>query len=529
MLLVGLCAGATAGGIIGWERGKIAGKEGSAGVIEAAVNGAAFPPQRHATSRGATSQETDEATDSAPSSQALADRILLMGKGKWDEDLALSLMATMTETELTAFLARISSIKETKSRLAMKEAAYRAWARIHPEAALASAGGEPPGSDRMLAIGAVFGEWATQNSKQALARAEGQDDVSQRNLALRSVINGWARTNQEEALNYLDNHRELPGVSQLIAAALQPNFDDLAQVDYEKQADLARRYTANGRLDDAASGIVGMWAMEDPAAALAWVGKVESAAERAGLVRSIYESWSGTDILAALQSAASLNDTDARDDSIKAIVSNWMQRDPLSALDYVLKSGSTPLLQQMANQSHSLVNVLTGREMGAFLNQIPEGSIRQSMLTNLVSTLAGNGDYVRAVEMVKLTADPQQRGTALFEVARSWSQNEPAEVEAWIRDFPASPERDAAMAGYIPTVAALSIPDALSWADTLQDEGARLTAQLNIAYQWMRKSPAEAETWMTRSAFKDADREKVRNAAARGSTTIFISPTTSMP
>jgi len=528
---VGLAAGAAVGGMIGWERAVARGAAEKALTISAVASsggsdgsGGAPVPGAAGTEKGGGAGAEDAKKDGdAAVVKTPQERLLGMVNGKWDIDTANGLLDTLSENELADVIAQATSRKGQKFASSLKYAAYRAWTRKHPEAALAYAKKESgTQQEKMNFQNSVLSEWALQDGNAALKQAMGLDSPGQRSSGTQRVIQNWASKDQKAVLEYLTDHPELPGMSQLMYYAFSSTRSGNGKVDYAQQMALMDEFVSGGTKVNVMSSTMTNWATEDPAAALAYALKLPAGAQQAEAMESVYQSWAGADLQGAMRSAEGIADPQVKAKALEGIYNQWLQADPLAAVDSMVKSGSPALMETLSNRSYMFYSVLTEQETTDLVNRLPEGNDKQQVINNLIGRSTSDGDYSRSVDMIKLLPDASQRENSLFNVASQWGNAEPAEVEAWIKDIPQSAERDAVVAGYVASLAQTDLATATTWMETLPDGSKKQGAKMNIAYMWMRTAPADAEAWMVAQGLNESDIANVKSAAARGSKTTFI-------
>lgn len=210
----------------------------------------------------------------------------------------------------------------------------------------------------------------------------------------------------------------------------------------------------------------------------------------------------------AIELAESLGHTAAEKAAwIQLIVKQWADQDPGNAWDWVARpnnslANSSLLTVVMDSMAASNPDMLIGKITDALVVDDKSGSLlaAQNVTTLGLQAVVRSGNIDLAKSAVEAWAnDPSKPkvGEAAFDiVAMGMDQKEPANIGAWLRSFPASPERDGAINSLAYNWGKEDPVAALHWAQNLAPEEGQPNAVSRVFGEWIQDDPAKATNWL---------------------------------
>lgn len=101
----------------------------------------------------------------------------------------------------------------------------------------------------------------------------------------------------------------------------------------------------------------------------------------------------------------------------------------------------------------------------------------------------------------------EARNAAVSAAFARWLKFDREAAENWIRKTTLSHALDPAVGVYARTLAAVSPPEAIAWAERIRDEDLRVRSLTNIGRIWLRRDPGAARTWLAQSELPEAARQ----------------------
>jgi RNA polymerase sigma factor (sigma-70 family) len=227
-------------------------------------------------------------------------------------------------------------------------------------------------------------------------------------------------------------------------------------------------------------------------------------------------------------------DDHRRDQLLASAVRHIADRDPRAALEFVIAHPDPRgQLSQMAMDAAAqewAAKDLAGALQWAYGWQGPK------LLTDQVWKAAGRQSEEEILRITASAPDAAMRDYALQHIALEAAAREPekalhlmthlpdesrhtayerygairagesvVKTSEWLVDLPASPDKDAAIAGFAPVLAKSEPDAAVIWAASIQDEAARSELVRQLGSAWIGRSPNAARTWIEQSEHLTAD------------------------
>lgn len=250
------------------------------------------------------------------------------------------------------------------------------------------------------------------------------------------------------------------------------------------------------------------WAMGSPDEALAWLGEQEENPQNmiytSGVISGLAKSDPAkateflntipednqmrgryVDILAAEQAklgmdeatswAEGLDDEGLRSDAFEDLANRFTQQDPAKAGEWIA-------------------------------SRADEAWAKDAVVE--VADEWAEQDPAAAVEWAHTLPEDSQLG-AMSAALKEWTESDPTTASEYLADMEASPVRDQAVAGFTDQLAREDPQSAVTWAETIQDEGTRVEALTDAARAWMRQDQEAATAWLQSSGLPAEAQQKV--------------------
>ncbi len=192
-------------------------------------------------------------------------------------------------------------------------------------------------------------------------------------------------------------------------------------------------------------------------------------------------------IQSALTFLEGLTDDKASRWGIARMAQHWAKYDPEAALAWVFSLGEDGTRDRFSRTSGYAI-------------------LGPSAMTAALRGWASKDPHAAASWALQFTGD--QRDTAVEWVFYEWNATGDAQkMASWLNQFPADPALDGAVNVIVGPIARTDPESAITWADSIFDEGKRLSAYLKIATHWTENGGIEeVETWA-----QGIEEEKSRN------------------
>ncbi len=424
----------------------------------------------------------------------------------------------LSVSELQTALGLLTSMPKSSERDSLRSVLFQAWAKKDAAAAWKAALAESKPKDEE-SLSAVASELAKAHPEMVMGMAMGLGKGAIRTEALRSALEEWGRNDLPGALAYLSKHPGLPVPYWTVGQAV----GELADKDPVQAAKLVAGLSDMQTQRYAISSVLQAWAKTDPNAALDWAQNVPGQGLRRSAITQAISTWGSQDPRAAMEAAQALKDPGLRADAVKSGWASWFQANPDEAMRY-LAGGSADDLAHGAGQGMDIgwiftngASAMTAEEASALLKQLPEGKVRDDIVSSIASHNVWNGQFTQALTLLNNLPDSQSRDSTLQELGSQWGDVNPDAAAAWLRQQPDSSDRDVAVSGFVAALARTDPRGALQWSDTINDDGVKSAALKNILIQWLVSDPAAAGAWMNAStALSDSDKQDLRESAIPG-------------
>jgi len=221
-------------------------------------------------------------------------------------------------------------------------------------------------------------------------------------------------------------------------------------------------FSAEGR-QIAVERIVEEEMLRDPALALKLARESLPAAVATATVKEAWLSWLRSDAPAARAWAESVADPAIKTELQTLLAEQEADKDPTAFLTLAASSGAGTIDSRHISRAISAMNDMTPAEAAAWISRLPG------------TTAPG----------------------VVRDVARSWLERDEQAAWQWVSTQPASPTRDAALAGSVQHwVARNQLDNATAAVGAISDPAVQTSTRLQIATSLYRQNPERAQSWL---------------------------------
>ncbi|MEM8867167.1 MAG: hypothetical protein AAGC73_02760 [Verrucomicrobiota bacterium] len=271
--------------------------------------------------------------------------------------------------------------------------------------------------------------------------------------------------------------------------------------------------------------ILVVWGTNDPIAALTWAetGLMnEPLSSRMDLLESIYEGYAANDPAAAFQTALIQLDAsnpagerlkrEILEEIVEVQVENGQIASAQNAIE-LMETGEMKnrLLRELVDEWASFDPVAASEYVLTLGN---EAGV--SIKTALLSEWAENDPAAAAQWLSTLDDDDPAIARASAEIIRQWTRYDLNASAEWLNSLPQTPELDRAVASYTYRAAEEDPSSAMSWAESISNDGMRTRTMERVAYTWRLSDPEAFEGFLSSSEFTEEQAKALREAEPRG-------------
>ncbi len=402
----------------------------------------------------------------------------------------------------TAALAGIKQVGNADVQSSMGAEILGTMSLTNPQGAMDLLHQMPAGQQSTYALSNILGSWALVDPAAASAAAFNLPATEARNNALASIAGEWAELDPQAALDFANSLPAGRVRERAVQEMMWSSKQDLALI-----ANTISAWPDDNTRNDLIRSLSWNWAMQDPAAALTWIGNIATgrtydqavnyalqkldstaptdaaafigqmadASTRDGAITQLAGAWAQSDLDGALTWAQALPATDgkARGSALNQAMANWETNDPTGAAAYIDQNlRNDPNFNSVANQ---LANKWVAADPSAALawaSSLPPGQAQ----TDSLATIFGNftkADPTSAWAQVQQLPDGEARNKAMGTVVSTWSNQDPAQAAAQLGTLPAGVVLDDATSSVASNWVSQNPADALQWVGTLPAGSAR--------------------------------------------------------
>ena len=396
----------------------------------------------HKSSGGGTRRAPDHSAVSLRLTKSEEDRLLLGDIAAVPFQELYGLLSKRTPEEITKLAEQLQTLPRSPVSDAKVAAFFKAWATLDAKSALADAIASRDARFRRTAIAAVLRN-ADATAASALAHSINDlpaDALSPTDKAsfLDSAVTKWSSLEPVAAAQFLD-------------------------------AIGAKGLDYTGAFNSAAAN----WAMQDPAAALAW----------------------------AQQHPDSYGNL-----AMQGAINGWWQKDPKAAETYVASLPDPSGRQEMAMSFADMLFRSDPAHARQWVSQLQSADARKAANSAIAQSWAQDDPEAATRWAASLPAD--ERRNALGGAARFWAKEDPNAAGDFLNSL-AGPTRDEAIGSFSVILAYEDSALALTWAATISEPSMRQKSEEVIASEWLKQNPAAARDWIQNSFLPEVEKARL--------------------
>ena len=359
------------------------------------------------------------------------------------------LLSKRTPKELAKLAEQLQTLPRTPASEAKIAAFFKTWAAFDANAALASAIALRDTRFRGTAIAAVIRS-ADAIAASALAHSindlpAGALSPSEKKTFVSTAVTKWSSLEPMAAAQFLD--------------AIGARASD----------DMPAFYSAATN-----------WAMQDPAAALAWAQQ--------------HPDGFGN---LAMQGA----------------VNGWWQKDPKAAEAYVASLPDPSGRQEMASSFAGMLFHSDPAHAREWVSQLQSVDARRAGNNAIAQNWARDDPEAATRWAANLPAD--ERGFAVGGATRFWVKEDPKAAGDFLNSLGGA-MRDEAVGSFSGIIAPEDSALALTWAATISDPSMRQKSEEMITSEWLKQNPAAARDWIQNSSLPETEKTRLLGGANPG-------------
>ncbi len=465
------------------------------------------PPDRPGNAKPAASTPDSNPKDSADTKDATPPSLLSSLDDlvqTYDAKTASQLTASLSLAEIQQAIQHLSSVDKA-SASNLRVSLFRAWAGKDPQAAWKAAFPLSAKQGRIQALAAIAAEFAKTNPQAAIDLTMTLARGAARERSLQAAFAVWAENDFQGALAYFQQHSEIPIPTQAFFIALNKLFnrDPLLALELSKN-------TPGG--NSTFFNLLPKLYKKDPQAAIRWVMSQEDPRVHNGAFHTLLRSITADDPRKAMEFLNASNFAGNRTAAEGTIFAALLEKNLPAALDYL---ASNPGLRNFETgtfhwQIISALSNSTSKERAQLLARLPDDEFKFQLMAGYANGIASKGHYPEAVALLNNLPDSKSRDSALHSLGSQWGGSNPVSIANWLNLQPDSTDRDLVVTGFAGNLARNDhAQDAIQWSSAIKDPHLRTIAFKEIAYWWMKKDPAAANTWLQSSTIPASDKEEV--------------------
>ncbi len=333
-----------------------------------------------------------------------------------------------------------------------------------------------------------------------------------------------ASLNQAALLDLLADAFALPADDFRRARMIRELLGKLAESNPEEALLLAANIGSLRETEQARRAILEVWGRQDPQAALNWAAQAlvnETLDSRRAQIVAIYSGYGLSNPEAAFSSALALptnNRAEQRiqNSALEAVIEAQIQNGGLElAKQQVEQLEAGPikdrLLREMVDEWAGFDPAAAAAYVQA-MGDAASARIKES----LVGEWAESDPAAAAAWLSQQSFDENTIGRASAAIIREWTRYDMAASAEWLNSLPSSPELDRAVMSYTFRAAQEDPANAMSWAESINNDGMRTRMMERVAGTWKTDDPEGFQAYLKSADFSEEQRELLQNAREGG-------------
>lgn len=324
---------------------------------------------------------------------------------------------------------------------------------------------------------------------EALDAALREGEPRQRTLQFAQLFTQWLARDIDGPLAYL---RDMPAGAAR-TQALQQLINTVAARDGDRALELAAELATSRDDRYVFSLLFGRFAREDIARATARLERVPREARREA-IQALMGVWAQQDHAAALAWAEKLSAPRDREAALEAVLQGLAQRDPDRAVELATRNLDGLARERALYQVVQLLAATDPAAAAKLVPLMPPGDLQMNAACNVARALAAQ-DVPSAITWVNSLSIEYTRWMALTNVLHHWTQTDPAAAARYVlEEIPPGGTLDF-VAPQMASMLVANPQEAIRWCEALPSRSARENSMIMLASTWSHRAPREAVEW----------------------------------
>ena len=299
-------------------------------------------------------------------------------------------------------------------------------------------------------------------------------------------------------------------------------LEHLARSDPRAALELSDRITSLREAQRTRAQILEQWATHDPMTALAWatdaLADVPTNLRNSQMLATL-RGFAQTNPAGAFQYASALDDSTPsamrlKERLLSEVIETQIRGGGLQ--DAQTTIALMPEGQSKNNLQRELVNewaAFDPHSAAAYVQSLGDGA-PSNLKTDLIAEWAKNDPPAAATWLNSLPEGDPVFAKASATITREWTLYDLAASSEWLNSLPASPELDRAVAAYTARASQEDPATAMSWAESINNDGLRTRMMQKVAGNWKSDAPAAFTAYLDDGDFSSKERKLLESAKA---------------
>lgn len=342
-----------------------------------------------------------------------------------------------------------------------------------------------------------------ENLDEAMRQAESLSQIDQRSLLTKAF-----------ALPENDFRR-----NRMIRSLLS----ELAETAPEEALAMAQQIGSLRETERARIDILGVWARNDPVAALAWASTGlanEPLRSKNNQLLAIYRGYAENNPQAAFTAALALPTESSAEkrlqsNALEEIISQQIDNGGLQEAKLQIE-----LLEEGTIKSNLLSELVDSWASydplgaAAYVESLGD-AVPSSVKTRLLGEWAENDPAAAAAWLSSREIDNQTLARASTAIIREWTRYDMAASAEWLNAQPSSPALDRAVMSYTYRAAQEDPANAMTWAESIDSGWMRTRMMQHVAGHWKNDDPEAFQKYIDSSNLNEAQKKQLQAAEVR--------------
>ncbi|MCD6051957.1 MAG: hypothetical protein K0Q55_3375 [Verrucomicrobia bacterium] len=274
------------------------------------------------------------------------------------------------------------------------------------------------------------------------------------------------------------------------------------------------------------------WASASPQQARAWVEALEEGSTKEGLVYGLLDGWAMSDFASAAAYAESRPKSEARNEFRKLLLQRALAVGGVAAaqqwVERIAGDEHNSVYKQKAFDE--VIQTMLYRDPSAAAHWIAQNAGQAfssgSAVADTAAKLAQSAPMETLNWMQNLPGlSDTQRADGAVAAMGQWVEKDPKAAGNWIAQNPQHPAYDRMAGQYAQAIAEEHLESARAWTQTIQDENARLNAELESARAYLKKYGEAGKQSLVAAGYRQ---ETIDQAAENPHGAVFFTDSLNM-